>query len=352
MKQPVRERLFLEQLEDRWCPALNISNSGGLLYITGTPTSGTVTITATATPNRFSVMDGILTKTFSNVTNINVSLSGTVAGNGITVDLTLGKLLGNLTLDGGGSLGSNSLSLTGDGLPATKDVLGNTSVSRMDFILASNADIAGGLTVNNGARSQGTLMTLSNDTVGKPGSFTGGSGADTFNLIATSFLSSLNVSLGAGPNTFNFDSSSQVNTSLTYNGTTGDQTVNFDGTVLGYATVGMGNGDNTLEFSGFVGGAFSITGGNGSNTIGAGAFTGTVNGNLTFNFGNGVNSVNFAATVLGNVTYRGGSGSNSLTIDAPATVPASSRFTVIMGPGTNSLLVNSPIDAKFILFIQ
>lgn len=341
---------FLEQLEDRWQPALllQLNASGNLTGIFGTP-NGTVILLQTG-DNQFEIMEGANDLgTYSVVGNLRVSLGNSVAPApalvvdlggfefGGNMDLTTGNatngydvLVSNGTIDGNLNVttgnGPDSVIIGGEG-GVTVD--GNTSVNTAngaDTVLLTGSTFDGNVTV----RGANTFTTDSNiggfftfdssreslpTTVDTTGSdiagtavITTSAAADVVNLGGNVSGNAI-VNLGNGANTLNFGAGG-------------------DATVLGNMTVTAGSGNDVFNF-----------GGGGSDSIGFGSAL--IGGNLTIVGGNGFNQATFTnATVLGNsLTYVGGNGVDFFTVNG-LTAPGA-RLTAILGNGNDVVTWNA-----------
>src|SRR5689334_14499377 len=108
MKQHSQARPSLEQLEDRWCPAVTASVKNSVLTVAGTPASSTDTILVKETAaNTFEVDDGS-TVVASGLTATSVKLNLSGSTDIVSVDLEGNTLAGSLSAN----LGSTSTTLT------------------------------------------------------------------------------------------------------------------------------------------------------------------------------------------------------------------------------------------------
>ena len=114
-----KNRLSLEALEDRWCPALTAALTSGVLTISGTADTGPIQITQdSTTAGTISVSDGgtaVTDSPFAGVTSIRLNL--TEADDTVVVDLGgqtfFGPIVANLGV-GANSLTVQNGSLDGD----------------------------------------------------------------------------------------------------------------------------------------------------------------------------------------------------------------------------------------------
>jgi hypothetical protein len=238
----------------------------------------------------------------------------------------IGKVLGNLTVNGSPSSSTDQVFLTA-GAGASATVGGNVSINMgngaNEVVLGGTIGGNIGITSGNGspaAAQIGTIVT----------------GVDP---AAFQVNGSLNVNLGNGNNTF-FDATAGANgiaANMTVNGDLSIRAgngVNNLGTVasteFGNLNVTLGNGANALTtVTGPVSGNFNWTSGNGGDslTIPDQAAGFTYNGNIsfgngddTFTLGGGAGTINFIGTVNGGGRLAGNT-YNQLAGAIPITGP-------------------------------
>src|SRR5579859_533186 len=101
--KPRRTRLWLEELETRWCPSLTVQNVPGNLIISGTPVganagNGLFIQGTAAHTNNFTVMDGThFLGTYAVGGNVILNLNNH-QGERINFDLNGNTLGGSLTI--------------------------------------------------------------------------------------------------------------------------------------------------------------------------------------------------------------------------------------------------------------
>jgi hypothetical protein len=377
--KPTKTRFLprIEALEDRTVPATYRLISGTLFV---TNQTGDLTITG-VTGTSVQVQDGAgPLLTFTGIGNVNVT--GTNLANKITfnttaqfngnffvnggngndtVEVSGGKLLGNITAMGG--LGNDSFTFnqagnTIGGNVGYSDTAGNDTLNFNGSILGSTT-ATGGNTINIGGGAAFNLAgnaTFTNTgdgfpvvatvdgggtgTFGKSLSFTTGSGADTVTFAAADTVGgTTNINLGHGANAF-AATDTVFNGSFSFTGGVGIDDVALNGVVKfnGNATVNTGDGDNTYALtSAFeAAGSFNLTAGNGNNAIGD--FGGAVAGDLNVTLGNGTNSFNLTGSTGGNLNFQLGNGDNTLSDDATATIAGKLR--IRSGNGNNSYTAN------------
>src|SRR4051794_33268767 len=109
MKSPLFARPALQQLEDRYCPALTYVFDGTNLALIGSPQSGTLTMTQNA--NDVTVADGAQVSTFAVRGNIAVRLNDVRAA--VNLDLGANRTRGNVSFSAGN--GGDTFTVTAAG---------------------------------------------------------------------------------------------------------------------------------------------------------------------------------------------------------------------------------------------
>lgn len=341
-------RLRLEQLEERWQPAilLQLNSSGNLTSIFGT-TTGTVVLTQVG-DNQFDVVEnGNDLGTYNVPGNLKVSL-----GNSVSAAPALIVDLGGFEFGGSMDLGVGNATAGYEVMVANGTIDGNLNVTTgngPDMVFLGGGEggaitVDGNVSVNtaNGADTVSMLGSTidGNVTVRSANAFTTDSEIGGF-LTYDSSRESL-------PNSVDLTGSDVAGSAIITTGA-GADTVTMGGNVSGHAIVNLGNGANALNVDGTVLGNMTVTagsgndvldfGGGGNATIGFGSAL--IGGNLTVVGGNGLNQVTFTnTTVLGNsLTYVGGNGVDLFTVNS-LTAPGA-RLTGIFGNGNDVVTFNT-----------
>jgi hypothetical protein len=331
MKSEIRRPLSVEALEDRWVPAtiqfdgsnLSVSN----LFLDGGASKIQVLQQAN---DSFEVLDGNNNNGSYDVTG-NITILGNNAKDTVIVNVnnTVG-LLGNLSIDAGNANGN----ITIDGNQAGAFIAGNSNIS-----LGSNASQVtlggttgftnkGSLTVTArgngdnsitiGGAANSTIVLGNTQIIGFPVVTLGGTQGDLF---------AGNVGIGnfqdQNASAIQLKAGAQIRGNFTEQASNAPTSVQVNGSVLGFATVALGNGTNSVTLAG--GGApvtlgnLTITGGNGNTTFTpSGGSAVTVLNNVSVNWGNGNNVVGSSAgfTVNGSLSVVNGNGSLNAATDA------------------------------------
>src|SRR5262245_10517492 len=120
----LKNRLALEALEARWCPALTTSLNDGVLTISGTADNGTISVVQdSTTAGTITVSDGTVAADggpFTGVTSIRLNL--TSADDKVTIDLGGLALEGSVVANLGA--GANTLSVSNGEIGGTLAVRG------------------------------------------------------------------------------------------------------------------------------------------------------------------------------------------------------------------------------------
>ena len=144
LTKPTR-RLALERLDDRCCPSANFTlDRSGTLTIQTDNTPQNISIAATATAAVSVQINSSPAKTFTGVTNITVNTGN--ANDSISFDTTAAGLLGNFTLNTGGS----GFQGTGDSVffSGGNSILGNVNLTSADLLVLDSVPIRGNLNIN------------------------------------------------------------------------------------------------------------------------------------------------------------------------------------------------------------
>jgi hypothetical protein len=346
-----------ERLEDRTCPALSLQQVGGLLTVSGVPTSGNVFIHETGA-HVITVQDGTSTPAvYRNVRNLSVSLGS--ADNSVDIDLggygfggsinvTFASGSNALSIEHGtvgflnihGGHGDNDITL-GDGVTLFKvrqqTIVGLGGNAYDTLTVGSTTTVAGTLTVNNTASvtlnsgsaisqnavfyaaSTGTVVVDAATVRGNVqffGSYAAASGQDTLQVNGT--VGGSVVFNGSLTNTVGdeLDISANVGRNVTFTGSGAVEAVNVaPGVRIG--------GNLTIAFAG----------GNDSIDVGD---TAVIGGAALFNLGNGLRQVTFGGTVGNNsnalvLAIVGGYGSELVTFTSGATFRGRAALTLSRG---------------------
>lgn len=214
-------------------------------------------------------------------------------GSGNDTVVATGIYLGNLTVDVGGAILSNTVVLTG-AVNGNASISGGTGADIFTVALTPGNAVAGNLSLN------------------------AGDGDNSLNLAAGDVSGNLSVQVGNGNNTYS----------------------PFGMNVAGSAQFHLGNGNNTLAFaSGSIGGDLSVEAGNGTNVT---TLTGTtLAGRLRYRSGNGTNTLNVtpAVATLFNLDVLFGNGNDTFTANANATL----NGTINGGTGTDTFVQGGAI---------
>jgi hypothetical protein len=343
MKSNRQYRPRFDRLEDRACPALSIHQFGGLLLVSGVPTSGMVSIQETGA-HSFTVQDGSAAPiSFARVNDLSVSL-----GRGDdTVDINLGGnafagsinanfaggnnalsiengTVGSLNIHGGA--GGNAVTL-GDGssFKVMHDTIVGLAGNAADAVsAASTANFAGNLTVVNA-----TNVNLdSGSVVGHTAMFLGARAGTTVVDGATvggNVVFSGNYVVATGQDTLQVNgtvSQNVVYTSSVVN-KVGDE-VDISANVARNVTISVsGLAEAVNVDSGVtIGGNLTVAFTGGSDTLNV-ADGSTIAGGALLLLGSGSRQVNFGATVGNNTNALvfalfGGIGNEMVTFTAGA----------------------------------
>jgi hypothetical protein len=362
MKQPRHARPSLEQLEDRWCPAVTAAVKNGILTVAGTPAASTDTVLVKETAaNTFEVDDGstVVASGLTGATSVKLSLIGST--DIVSVDLGGNTLAGNLCA----SLGSTSTTLTvfdgsisgrlkvsgqGSGDAVTLGGTGTTLTVADDSSVNLGTQAGNSVTVLSGVTFSGDLFiaaasaTIDGTVDGdlsvnsSPHGFGGGGCGGGFGDVG-GFGGGARFGGGCGGHSQGGSSSSTTSSSLTLGSTASvggnlsfaasgtSDSVDIAGKVSGNLRVTMlGSTETaTLESTASVGGKAAFAFGNGTDTlslagtIGTSGNTGTA---LTVTAGSGANKVSIldSAVINGGARIRLGSGANAVSLQDSATV--------------------------------
>lgn len=391
-KRPVR--LWLEALEDRWCPSLTVQNASGYLIISGTPVgtnaAGGLLIQGTAArTNFFTIKDGstylgtyqVTNNLYLNLNNhqsegINIDLnSNTIPGN-LFINLGTGNNTGNVQFSvavynstGGattGRIGGNLQVVNGSGsetvIPGFQNNFSNAPPAfglRVGGDLTFNAKVGGPTPSNFDVLDTGAGSAVAGTT--PPTVVVGGNvnttAVDAVGLGPTTTVGKSVSIAAAGERPLFVQDFATVQGNV---GITGSQTrapnpvigpsqlgnfIEVGGFPTGTAFVGgslqmsAGPGDAffLIDAGTTVNGTTGITSSSGSDTVSIGG--GNFNSNLTLNMGDGNDSINLAAgtSVLGSMSLNAGNGNNFVTDDATV----GSTLTFNFGNGDDTVTIGS-----------
>jgi hypothetical protein len=372
MKQQLRARLGLEQLETRWCPAVSANSFFGFLFVSGSTNPGdTVTIKETAA-NTFEVdQNATVVKSGLTANNILVAVSGTTYS--VNVDLGTFSLSGNLAIKLGqgdsatvtdGSIGGGLAVFGGNKDTVTLGGTGTLSVARDVAVhlggSGNTLTVDGGVTLSRNliTGDANTLTLAAGSSVGQSVIISGSSAGNTIDVegsvgqnldVFNPFFqgnksASTSVTLGAAAsvghdlvftnsffNTFNSQlttkAGSTIGGSLYDFGSGKGDVVNLGGSIAKNAILDFFRGNNqvTLASGSTISGTASFFLGGGNNSL---TLAGTVgaSGNTALALGvfagNGTNTVDIQGTAIinGNALVHLGSGVNKLDVHDSATV--------------------------------
>jgi len=257
-----------------------------------------------------------------------INFSNNAAGDSTTVNgnLTVNMLAGSDTLTATlGSLTVNGFTTINGG----NDVqLNNASATGVGVLLNSlTINSTAGETIAN-SLDMGVKTQLRGNLV-----FISGSFSDDVAIDGSTILGNATINLGQGDNTVNISKTtdSTINGSLTVISGNGVDNIEFtnaaDTTVSGSVTLNLGNGGNIVTLDGtggsLIGGALTILAGTGDDavTIGSAGKLFSINGSASITLGNSItttagggNELTFASTQIGgNLSYVGGTGADTVT---------------------------------------
>ncbi len=329
MKERQRARPSLEQLEDRWCPAVTASVKNGILTVSGTPASSADTILVKETAaNAFEVDDGstVVASGLTGVSTVKLALTGST--DVVSVDLGGNTLSGSLTAN-----------------------LGNTNTT----LTVADGTISGALRVSGGSSGtdtftlggSGTTLTVADDSSVKLSTQAGNS-VDVLSGVTLSddfFASAASVTLESGATVT--DTFKATGSTVTVDGTVGGN-LDVNGGPVGLGGCGGfgGFGRRGSLFAPFGGtrGGFAGSGSGQTSTALTLGSRGSVGGNLNFSGNGSSDSMDIAGTVSGAANVRLSGSSESATVESGASIGQSANF--VFGNGTDSLTVAGTIGTS------
>lgn len=395
MTRPVRPALRLERLEARDCPALSIINTSTALIVRGTPAAD-LTITGTATPGKFTFMDGAkFLGTYSLNRNLQVQLNSepgdvlldlnantitgsvlfnlgkghTGAGAGVvdvydstatTGVLGAGTVRGSLTVLGGNGNERVFVGLDPNGfdnrpmtIRGSVTAAGKAAVSTSDtFLLGDGSVVRGSVSVSNyegvSLGDQDLTVTSVTTIAGSVSVTTAGVGPGLSVTLVGRFGGNVSVNGAAstaGGNQFTINPVDPGGPDSVING---NLNVRFGSAIQGNFFTIAGNATETSIINGNV----TLTSTSPSTLPLSDLFTiaGTVQGNLTMNLGVGDNDVDFQANaiVMGNMLITGGNGTNSIGAGFNTFAgQLQGNLTINLGNGSNTVGLQTDIGGKF-----
>lgn len=344
MKTNPRYRPRFDRLENRMCPALAWQQIGGVLLISGVPTSGSVLVQETGVGS-IVVHDGTRAAAFTSVSSLSVSLGAgndtvmiDLGGNTLAGAISAGFVGGTnaLTIEYGtaglvnlwGGSGANRIAL-GDGGRLLR-VSSNTTVTLAGnaadtLTVANNVRLAGNLTVSSAA----TVNINTGSTIGQSATFYA---AATGTVVADAATVTLDVTyygtygIAAGQDTLMVNGA--VGRNLTFSspylnwvGNEADVNANVGGNVL-IASAGLTDRVTVAPLVD-IHGNFTAAFAGGSGTLNVADYS-IIEGGALIALGNGSRSVSFGATVGNNTNalvfaVYGGIGNETVTFSAAAT---------------------------------
>jgi hypothetical protein len=292
-----RTHLALEQLEDRWCPAVTASLSAGTLTISGSADNGSIRVAQDeTTAGTIQVLDGttaVSNSPFTGVTSIKLNL--TAADDTVTIDLGGLALPGNVTAN----LGTGTDSLT-----------------------VLNGTIAGRLSVAADAAASGGHGPWGGNHWGS-GASTPDTGPDTVTLAAGATAN--NVSLRAGQAGGTIEIAGDVTADL----------ANVTGEVDGNVRFSGSDQGDTLNIDGDIGKSVLALTGSGADKV---SITGAVTKGLALGTGSGDDLITLSSVVGGKAFISAGAGNDALTITD--TAKFLSTTLVSMGAGIDTVTLD------------
>ena len=331
----VRNRLTVEPLEDRWCPAVTATLRSGTLTISGAADNGTIQVMQDATTaGTIQVLDGdsaVGGSPFTGVTNIRLNL--TDADDDVTIDL------GGQTLSGGilANLGAGANELTVvngsvGGRLAVRSGDGDDTVTLgdgTDALALRDADIAlyGGIDAVTVSADVSITRTLATFYVNEWALEEGGTANNVY------------VRCGSGGNTVEVVgdvTGDLVIDAFFRSGSDAGTTANVTGEVDGGVYFFGSDQDDTLNLAGDVGrGVVTHTYG-GADKVSLG---GAVTRGLTLDTGAGDDQITLGGSVGGRGLISAGAGNDTLTISATAQFLGSA--TVSLGSGNDAVALDA-----------
>ena len=266
-----------------------------------------------------------------------INFSNNAATDSTTVNgsLTVNMLAGNdtLTANTGAFTVNGFTTINGGNDIQLKATGATTAVPNVSVLLNS-------LTVNStaGETFANSLETAEETQLRGNLVFISGSFTDSVAIDGSTILGNATINLGEGGNgavnqtaTFSATNPTNINGSLTVLSGNGVDNVEFNATagtnVSGSVTLNLGNGDNIITLDGDgtsqIGGALTILTGTGDDqvNIGSGGNIFTINGSASITLGNSItgNDLTFVSTQIGgNLSYVGGTGADTVTFTSNA----------------------------------
>lgn len=320
-------------------------SAGDTMNLNSSAASTAYSLNGNAGNDNFTVTQNAVT----NTTTINGGANNntlTLGGTGQTLD----NILGAITFNGGTGGGTNTLTIddtldaTGNTYTVTGTTIARAGAGTTTYdasVTAINVTAGAGIDTFN---AQATASTVTQTTL------TGNAGLDTFNIGNASSVAGIlgNVSVNGGGNAdvLNYNDSAQAGATYTVNASgiqraTGAFTA-FANMGAGTVTLNAGNsggtGANIINIANLASGpAFVANGGGGNDTFRIGG-TADANGNLT--------------NIIGSITINGSTGTNDVRIDDGAS--AVNRTYTISGAttsfGTGSTISHDSSIQQYSLF--
>lgn len=312
-------KLNLDCLEDRTVPALilQLGAGGGLTGIFGVP-AGDVDLVFLS-DNVVNVQeDGNDLGTYDVPGNLSMNLGNVVAAVAVNVDFAGSNLSGSLAITVGNAVSGYAISLF-------------------------DGSVSGNLTIRAGSGPD--AIALDTIAVGGSAAFDAGAGPDLISLVNSAVAGRVNVANAdvvtdafATESNFTYTQSEGTATAITLDALSiiegsvfvttrnGNDSVTINATVLGNATLRLGNGQNVVN--GFVGDAFQLS------------------GSLSITTGNGADEIFLDGIIGERATIMTGAGSDLVDLGTDGGLDLyGSTITINLGAGDDSSawdVVNAP----------
>lgn len=343
--------------------AVNTTQTNGVVNVTGTDKTTSVTVTAAAAATASATVAGVTANSVT-ITDVNggVDKAGTITSATVSNFTTLGitdNALTTLSVTGG----SGNIIIDNSGLTTPTNKTLNVTANALTGGVLDDADIYTTLNVT----TTGKDSTLANITFGATTALNV-AGSKVLTLTSTAGLTALKTVNVTGSAGVKADLSGATVTAVDTSGTTGTSTVTIDGskaTFTGGAgvdkvttaattvskAISLGGGDDSLVLGGATAPTAAISGGSGTDTItmsaalaatasASSAFAGLVTGFESLVL-TGATNQTIDLAVLGNFNAVSTSGGNGLTL---SNLPTGGTLT-LTGAGTAYTIGNSAFTA-------
>jgi hypothetical protein len=279
--------------------------------------------------------------TLTRVNTVNIGTGATEAVNisgNVTINSSADKIITNTTIIGGSAVSiSGALVVTGG---QGTDLITLDTVTIVDVVPAEDTVLEIVMSLDRGSNT----LTVTDSEFGASGtdadfSYTGTTGIDTinFNGGGNSVSGNATFALGNGANSYTGDSAgNQFDSDVTITGGNNNDDIDFDGDIVGgLLTVNIGKSDsvtgNSFNSNGLLGGGLTYIGSNGIDTV-----TLTDGDNLR-----------------GDVSIDVGAGLDSITISGTTTVSATSLIVNLGNDGNmDTLIYDNEFDSLITILNQ